>query len=62
MAIANQKNYVSHYTCGFHHMESFKAKHPGVNTGKGWINIKDKADFPAADIKQVACHAIKHPK
>lgn len=62
VAIANQKNYISLYTCGYHHIESFKQKHPGIKTGKGCINFKDKDSLPIQDLKAVVRHAINHPK
>lgn len=62
VAIANQKNYVSLYTCGYHHIEEFKKKHPGIKTGKGCVNFRDKDDIPLDDVRQVVQHAIKHPK
>ena len=62
VALANQKNYVSLYTCGYHHIESFKAKYPQIKTGKGCINFKDKDPIPVEDLKPVIEHAILHPK
>ena len=62
VALANQKNYVSLYTCGYHHIEGFKAKHPAIKTGKGCINFRDKDDLPLSDIKAVVKHAISKPK
>ncbi len=62
VALANQKNYISLYTCGYHHIESFKENNPGIKTGKGCINFKDADDFPTKDIKQVIVHAMQHPK
>ena len=62
VAIANQKNYVSLYTCGYHHIEAFKRKHPDIKTAKGCINFKDSDNLPLADIKEVIRHAIEHPK
>ena len=62
IAIANQKNYVSLYTCGYHHIEAFKLRHPGIKTGKGCINFRDRDDLPVADIEAVIRHAIEHPK
>lgn len=62
VAIANQKNYVSLYTCGYHHIEEFKTKHPKIKTGKGCINFRDKDPLPLKDIKAVVEHAINHPK
>lgn len=62
VAIANQKNYVSLYTCGYHHIKKFREKFPGIKTGKGCINFRDKDDIPLSDIGQVVRHAIRHPK
>jgi uncharacterized protein YdhG (YjbR/CyaY superfamily) len=62
VAIANQKNYVSLYTCGYHHIEKFKQKNPEIKTGKGCINFRDKDKIPLQDVRQVIQHAIKHPK
>lgn len=62
VALANQKNYISLYTCGYHHIESFKAKHPKIKTGTGCINFKDTDALPITDIKRVIQHAIEHPK
>lgn len=62
VAIANQKNYISLYTCGYHHIERFKDKHPEIKTGKGCINFRDKDKLPIEDISAVIKHAIDHPK
>ncbi|MEX0321184.1 MAG: iron chaperone [Puniceicoccaceae bacterium] len=62
VAIANQKNYMSLYTCGYHHIKEFKETYPKIKTGKGCINFKEKDILPLADIKKVIRHAILHPK
>jgi uncharacterized protein YdhG (YjbR/CyaY superfamily) len=62
VAVANQKNYISLYTCGYHHIEKFKAKHPDIKTGKGCINFRDKDALPLADIEDIVKHAISSPK
>lgn len=62
VAIANQKQYVSLYTCGGLHLVEFKKKHPEIRTGKGCINFRPEDDLPLADIEQVVHHAIEHPK
>jgi uncharacterized protein YdhG (YjbR/CyaY superfamily) len=62
VALANQKNYISLYTCGYHHIESFKENYPKIKTGKGCINFRDKDPLPVEDIKEVVRHAIEHPK
>lgn len=62
VAIANQKNYVSLYTCGAHHLKAFKARHPRIKTGKGCINFKPKDEIPLSDVERVVTHAMQHPK
>lgn len=62
VALANQKNYIPLYACGYHHIELFKASHPSIKTGKGCINFKDNDSLPLQDIEKVTCHAIKQPK
>jgi uncharacterized protein YdhG (YjbR/CyaY superfamily) len=62
VAIANQKSYVSLYTCGAHHIAAFKKKYPGIRTGKGCINFKITDRVPLAEVRKVIKHAIDHPK
>ena len=62
VALANQKRYVSLYTCGYHHIAGFKAEHPTYKTGKGCINFKPSEPIPADAVRQVVRHAIEHPK
>lgn len=62
VALANQKNYVSLYTCGEHHLEKFKQAHPKVKTGKGCINFNPAQALPMVDVIDVIRHAIEHPK
>ena len=62
VALANQKNYVSLYTCGYHHIAGFKEKHPKIKTGKGCINFKPGDQLPLQDLKAVVKHAITQPK
>jgi len=62
VAVANQKNYVSLYTCGAAHLKSFKKKHPDFRTGTGCINFRQSDSIPATDVKAVIRHAISHPK
>jgi len=62
VAIANQKNYISLYTCGYQHIESFKAKFPTIKTGKGCLNIKDTDPLPMEELRVVVQHAIQHSK
>lgn len=62
VAIANQKNYISLYTCGYHHIKDFKKKFPKIKTGKGCINFKEADILPIHEIRKVIKHAILHPK
>lgn len=62
VALANQKHHISLYTCGYHHIEAFKKTHPGVKTGKGCINLRDRDQVPMDDLIRVVRHAIEHPK
>ena len=54
LAVANQKSYISVYTCGYHHIESYKKKHPRTKSGKGCLNFRDNDDIIYKDLKIVA--------
>ena len=62
IAIANQKHYISMYTCGYHHIERFKQRCPQIKSGKGCINLKMTDDIPWSELEFVVKHAIDHPK
>lgn len=62
VALANQKHYLSLYTCGYHHIAAFRRKHPRIRTGKGCINLRDRDPLPLADLRAVVRHAIESPK
>ena len=62
VALANQKHYISLYTCGAAHLSAFKAKHPHIKTGKGCINFGDKDPLPIEDLEVVVRSAIEQPK
>ena len=59
VAIANQKQYVSLYTCAAEHLAPFKKKHPAIDTGKGCIRFKDRDELPLADLEQVVTSAME---
>ena len=59
VAIANQKNYISLYTCGLKHIEAFKQKHPNIKTGKGCLNFRDRDEVPFADLPAVITSAME---
>ena len=62
VALANQKSYVSLYTCGAHHLIAFKAKHTKIKTGKGYSNFKVTDRIPVQAVKKVIKHAIEENK
>ena len=62
VAIANQKNYVSLYTCSAEHLAAFKKNHPDSQTGKGCIKVREKDAIPVDAVKGVIRHAIQRPK
>ena len=62
VGLANQKRYVSLYTCGAHHLAKFKKRYPNVKTGTGCINFRLSDEVADAAIEQVIEHAIEHPK
>ena len=62
VALANQKNYISLYTCGESHLEAYKRKHPQQKTGKGCINFRVRDEIDYEDLETVIKHAIQHPK
>jgi uncharacterized protein YdhG (YjbR/CyaY superfamily) len=61
VALANQKHYVSLYTCSTHHLTWFRKRHPEIRTGKGCINFRPDVDLPVGAVEQVIRHAIEQP-
>jgi uncharacterized protein YdhG (YjbR/CyaY superfamily) len=62
VALANQKSYVSLYTCSALHLEDFRQRCPDIKTGKGCINFRQKDEIPEDAVRSVIEHAILHPK
>ncbi|MCB1874435.1 MAG: DUF1801 domain-containing protein [Chromatiales bacterium] len=62
VAIANQKNYISLYTCGEKHIAGFKKSYPHIKTGKGCINLQDRDPMDDTALAQVIHHAMEQPK
>lgn len=58
LALGNQKNYISLYTCCLEHILCFKNKYPNIKTGKGCINLKDKDTFDINDLIIVAKNSL----
>jgi uncharacterized protein YdhG (YjbR/CyaY superfamily) len=61
-ALANQRNYISLYTCGASHPESYKQQYPQQKTGKGCINFRDSDEIHYDDLELAIRHAIKFVK
>ena len=53
------KDGVSLYTTGPEYIESFKARHPRIKTGKASINFGLADDFPEEDVRAVVRQAIE---
>ena len=62
VALANQKQYISLYTCSASHLESYKQKYPQQKTGKGCINFRDSDKIYYDDLELVIRHAIQFAK
>jgi uncharacterized protein YdhG (YjbR/CyaY superfamily) len=62
VAVANQKRYVSLYTCDVSHIEEFKRKNPNIKTGRGCINFTSLETIPYEDVRDVVIHAFETPK
>lgn len=60
VSVANQKHYISLYTCSVQHLKTFKQKHPTIKTGKGCINFKDNDDIVLEDIRPVIISAMDY--
>lgn len=59
IALANQKNYISVYTCMAAHIADFKRRHPAIKTGTGCINFRDGDEIPLRDLEQVIANALE---
>lgn len=59
VALANQKNYISLYTCAESHIEMYKSRHPQQKTGKGCINFRVRDEIYYDDLEDVIRHAIE---
>ena len=60
VALANQKNYISLYTCAESHIEMYKSRHPQQKTGKGCINFRARDEIYYEDLEDVIRHAIEY--
>lgn len=57
VSIANQAKFVSLYTDNPDHLAAYKARHPGVKTGVGSINLKVDEPLPLEDLKEIILSA-----
>lgn len=62
IAIANQKSYVSVYTCARHHIESYLKLHPATKAGTGCLNFPDKAEIDMKALDAVIDSALNAAK
>lgn len=58
VAIANQKNYVSLYTCAREHIQPYIDNHPKVKCGTGCLNFRDGDAIAWADLELVLASAF----
>ncbi|QHJ11097.1 hypothetical protein FX988_01319 [Paraglaciecola mesophila] len=58
ISVANQKHYVSVYTCQFAHIAPYKKRYPKQKTGKGCINFTDKDQIDLAVLSDVILSAM----
>ncbi len=58
LAWANQKHYLSLYTCSSQRIAGFVSRHPHARAGVGCLRFKDKDEFPMPDIKKVIKNAL----
>lgn len=62
VALANQKNYISLYTCSESHIQDYKSRHPKQKTGKGCINFRLRDEIHYNDLENVIRHAFEFAK
>ena len=60
VAVANQKSYISLYTCMEQHIADFKRLYPGIKTGKGCLNFRDRDSIPLNDLALVVKNALEY--
>jgi uncharacterized protein YdhG (YjbR/CyaY superfamily) len=62
VAVANQKSYISLYTCSEEHIAPYAEKHPAVRRGKGCLNFRDREVIYFKDLREVVTSALKGEK
>lgn len=58
-AWASRKQYLSVYTCSNARIAAFTQKHPGIKSGVGCINFRDKDAFVMTELRAVVKAALK---
>ena len=58
VSVANQKSYVSVYTCSGEHVAPYIEKHPGIKHGKGCLNFRDRDGIDYGDLMEVVNRAL----
>ena len=58
ISVANQKHYLSVYTCQAEHIAAYKMLYPKQKTGKGCINFSDKDAIDFAALTDVINNAL----
>jgi len=59
IAIGNQKNYWSVYTCSPEKIECYVRRHPRIKHGKGCLNFKPNDTVNADDLEPVVRNALQ---
>ena len=53
IAVANQKNYISVYTCSTDKIAPYTTKHPKTKCGKGCLNFRDSQEIDFGALAEV---------
>ncbi len=59
VALANQKHYISLYTCDAKDLVTFKKNHQRIKTGKTCINFRESDDIPLDSVAEVITNALR---
>jgi len=62
VSVANQKGYVSLYTCSPELIAPYIEKHPGIKHGTGCINFRDRDGIDFGDLREVVTRALTMEK
>jgi uncharacterized protein YdhG (YjbR/CyaY superfamily) len=62
VSVANQKGYVSVYTCSQEHIAPYIEKHPEIKHGTGCLNFRDRDEIDFGDLMEVVSRALTMKK